>query len=81
MQPILCPQTEAAEWLGVSDRRLRQLQKTGRLPSFGRGAVDLRALVQAYCRHMAEVAAGRRAGLSEPSGFEGGPSGSGGGLD
>jgi phage terminase Nu1 subunit (DNA packaging protein) len=68
MQPIICPQTEAAEWLGISDRRLRQLQQTGHLPSFGRGAVDLRALVQAYCRHMAEVAAGRRAGLPELAG-------------
>ena len=74
MQSILCPQAEAAEWLGISERRLRQLQKTGRLPSFGRGAVDLQVLVQAYCRHMAEVAAGRRAALPDGAG---GPSSSG----
>ena len=68
MQPIICPQKETAEWLGITARRLRQLQQAGHLPGFDRGAVDLKALVQAYCRHMAEVAAGRKAGLPELAG-------------
>jgi phage terminase Nu1 subunit (DNA packaging protein) len=79
MQPIICPQKEAAEWLGITARRLRQLQQAGHLPGFDRGAVDLKATVQAYCRHMAEVAAGRRAGLPELAGglpLRGGPSSS-----
>jgi hypothetical protein len=65
---------DLGDWLGVGERRVRQLQQAEvfcRLPS---GMYDIRACVQATLRHYAEAAAGRKAPPAEAPDFEGGPS-------
>lgn len=56
----MATQSELAAFLGISDRRVRQLQGEGVLPVAGRGDLDLRACTLAYLDHLRELAAGRR---------------------
>lgn len=50
---------DVAEWLGVTPRRVQQLAAEGVIPRDGHGRYTLKAVVQAYCRHMGSIAAGR----------------------
>lgn len=50
--------------LGVSDSRIRQLERSGIITKIGRGRYNLAAAVRGYCAYLKE-AAGQPEGLSE----------------
>lgn len=50
---------EVAEWLGVTDRRVRQMAQDGTLPAAVDGLYPLRECVQARIRYLEDLAAGR----------------------
>jgi Phage DNA packaging protein, Nu1 subunit of terminase len=50
---------EVADWLGVSDRTVRDLADRSIIIRTGRGKYDLRASIAAYTAHLREVSAGR----------------------
>lgn len=50
---------ELGEWLGLSDRSVRDLAEEGFAVRVARGRYDLRASIRAYVEHLREVAAGR----------------------
>lgn len=49
------------DWLGLSERRVRELRGQKVIPDDGKGGFDLREAVRAYCSHM-RPASGRAAG-------------------
>jgi len=48
-----------ADWLGVSERSVREMADKGIVVRSGRGQYDLKSSVQAVLRHQREIAAGR----------------------
>jgi phage terminase Nu1 subunit (DNA packaging protein) len=56
--------SELAGILGVTDSRIRQLERSGIIKKAGRGRYDLASAVQGYCAYLKE-AAEKEQGLSE----------------
>lgn len=56
---------EVADWLGMSDRRVKDLRASGVLPGDAGAPYDLRECVRAYCRHIRPAAGKAAAGGSE----------------
>jgi phage terminase Nu1 subunit (DNA packaging protein) len=50
---------EVADWLVLSERRVRELGAAGILVRCGKGRYDLKRSVQSYARHQREISAGR----------------------
>lgn len=50
---------ELAEWLGMSEGKIRELAREKRAVRLAVGEYDLKASVQTYTAHLREVAAGR----------------------
>ncbi|GAB1116130.1 MAG: hypothetical protein ACN2B6_11955 [Rickettsiales bacterium] len=49
----MASQKEVSEWIGLSDRQVRNLQKSGVLPKAqGRGDLDLKECVKSYIRYL-----------------------------
>lgn len=48
------------DWIGLSERRVRELRDQAVIPDNGRGGFDLRESIRAYCAHI-RPAAGRNA--------------------
>jgi phage terminase Nu1 subunit (DNA packaging protein) len=59
VSPIEGSAKDLAEWLGISDRRVRELAVEGIIEKSAKGRYPLQACVVAYCAHIREVAAGR----------------------
>jgi phage terminase Nu1 subunit (DNA packaging protein) len=56
----MATQAECAEWLDISERRVRELIDEGVIArANGKGGYDLKTVVQQYVRNLREVAAGR----------------------
>lgn len=52
---------ELSEWLGVSDRLVRELAQRKIIVASAKYKYPLRASIEAYCAHLREIAAGRGA--------------------
>ena len=59
MDDIEVTAPELGDWLGLTDRSVRDLAADGTIPRSRRGRYPLKAGVRAYCAHAREVAAGR----------------------
>ncbi len=59
---------EVGDWLGVSERRVKELRAAGVLPGASGEAYDLKACVRAYCSHIRPAAGRNAAGGSESAG-------------
>ena len=56
--------TELAEILGMTDSRIRQLERSGIISKIGRGKYDLKKAVQSYCKYL-KASVEKQEGLSE----------------
>ena len=59
MDDIEVTAPELGDWLGLTDRSVRDLAADGTIPRSRRGRYPLKACVRAYCAHAREIAAGR----------------------
>src|ERR671913_163957 len=59
MDDIEVSAPELGDWLGLTDRSVRDLAADGTIPRSRRGRYPLKVCVRAYCAHAREVAAGR----------------------
>lgn len=59
---------EVADWLGLSERRVRELRASGVLPGSRNEAYDLRSCVRAYCSHIRPASGRNASGGSESAG-------------
>src|SRR5687768_16967081 len=59
MDDIEVTAPELGDWLGLTDRSVRDLAADGTIPRNRRGRYPLKACVRAYCARAREVAAGR----------------------
>lgn len=58
----MATQSECADWLDISERRLRELIDEGVIDRAEKGQYDVKAVVQQYVRNLREIAAGRGGG-------------------
>lgn len=59
LEKLIVGAREVADWIGASDRTVRELADKGIAVRVGRGKYDLRETIRNYSAHMREVSAGR----------------------
>lgn len=61
----MATQAECADWLGLSERRFRELISEGVVTAADKSAYDLKSVVREYTAHLREIAAGRGGAASQ----------------